>query len=84
MSFTGDLANELIYKFPGKIVIVGREKDGEIRMSLRSSKINLRGILNKALVNVEGYGGGHEFACGANVKKRDFDVFISQIREQVP
>ena len=52
-------------------------------MSLRSSKINLRKILEKALINVEGYGGGHEFACGANVKKRDFDVFLDQINEQL-
>lgn len=83
MSFTGDLANELIYNFPDKIVIVGRERNEEVRMSLRSSATNLRDLLKKALVNVEGYGGGHEFACGASVKKRDFDIFIKQIKENV-
>ena len=83
MSFTGDLSNELIHRYPDKIVIVGREKSGEIRMSLRSSKIKLPGVIDKALIGIEGYGGGHEYACGANVKKEDFDRFLDSIRKQI-
>jgi len=69
--------------FTGKIVIVGREKSGEVRLSLRSMKKVLPPIIEKALVGVEGYGGGHEYACGANVKKEDFKRFIENIREQI-
>ncbi len=83
MSFTGDLSNELIHRYPDKIVVVGREKNGEIRMSLRSTKVKLPAVIEKALIGVEGYGGGHEYACGANVKKEDFDRFIYSIREEI-
>jgi len=83
MSFTGDLSNELIHKFPNKVVLVGREKSGEIKMSLRSSKILLPPVIEKALAGIEGYGGGHEYACGANVKKEDFDGFVESIKEQI-
>jgi len=83
MSFTGDLSNELIHRYPDKLIVVGRKKDGEVRMSLRSAKIELPQVIGKALVGIEGYGGGHEYACGANVKKADFDRFIDSIREQI-
>lgn len=83
MSFTGDLSNELIHRYPDKIILVGREKGGEIRMSLRSTRELLPAILEKALVGVEGYGGGHEHACGANVKKEDFKRFVENIKEQI-
>jgi len=83
MSFTGDLSNELIHRYPDKIVIVGREKSGEIRMSLRSTKVKLPAVIDKALVGIEGYGGGHEYACGANVRKEDFDMFVDRIREEI-
>ncbi|HLC65299.1 MAG TPA: DHH family phosphoesterase [Candidatus Nanoarchaeia archaeon] len=78
-SFTSELSNELLYRYPKKIVIVGREKSGEIRMSLRSSKPILN-ALQKSLVGIEGYGGGHENACGANVKAEDFGRFLGNLR----
>ena len=83
MSFTGDLSNELIYRHPDKIVILGREKKGELKLSLRSTKEVLPLIVEKALLGLEGYGGGHEYACGANIKKEDFKKFIERIREQI-
>ena len=83
MSFNSDLANELIYRFPDKIIIVGRERKDEIRLSIRSTKKLLPPILKKALVGLVGYGGGHEYACGANIKKEDFKRFIENIREQI-
>ena len=81
MSFTGDLSNELLYKFPDKLIIVGREKDDEVRMSLRIRDKLLSEILKKSLVGIEGYGGGHEHACGASVKQHDFKRFIANSRE---
>ncbi|MAG52894.1 MAG: hypothetical protein CMH62_02935 [Nanoarchaeota archaeon] len=83
-SFTGSLSNELMYKFPGKVILVGREKDGDIRMSLRSPEgPKLPKILEKALFGVEGYGGGHDYAVGASVKKEDFDKFIEVIKKEI-
>ncbi|MBA3064479.1 hypothetical protein FP803_03510 [Candidatus Woesearchaeota archaeon] len=84
MSFTGDLSNELLYKFPKKLILVAREKDGEMKCSLRSSgSLSVSNILKKALVEIEGYGGGHEHACGACIKKEDFKRFVENIRKEL-
>ena len=39
--------------------------------------------LNKAIEGLDGHGGGHEHACGCNVKKRDWDEFLGRIKEQL-
>ncbi len=83
ISFTKDIANELLHRFPDKIIIIAREKSGDMKMSLRSKKKILPPILEKALKDVEGYGGGHEHACGANVKKRDFEEFINNLEKEL-
>ncbi|MBW2996482.1 DHH family phosphoesterase [Candidatus Woesearchaeota archaeon] len=83
ISLTKDLANELLHRFPDKIIIIAREKADEMKISLRSKKVILPGILEKALVGVEGFGGGHEHACGANIKKKDFERFVKAIEEQL-
>ncbi len=84
MSFTGDLSNELLYRFPKKLTIVAREKDGEMKCSLRASKnISVSKIVEKALLNVNGYGGGHEHACGACIKKEDFSKFVENIKKEI-
>jgi single-stranded DNA-specific DHH superfamily exonuclease len=82
-SFTGELANELLYLYPEKVIIVGREKEDEIRMSLRGAgKNTILPRLQRALRGINGYGGGHEYACGASVKKYDFDKFIQNLRKE--
>ena len=83
ISFTKDIANELLYKLQEKIIIMGREKGDEIKMSLRSATIKLPEILKKALDSVEGFGGGHEYACGAVVKKKDFKTFINNLKKEI-
>ena len=83
MSFTSDLGNELIYKFPDKIIIIAREKNGDMKCSLRSSKIDLRPLIEKSLIGLSGYGGGHEHACGLNVSKPDFDEFLRRFEEMI-
>ncbi len=80
ISMTADLALELIYRFPDKLVIVAREKNNEMKISIRSRGIKLTKLLDRALKGVNGYGGGHEYAVGANVKKQDFKKFIKQLR----
>ena len=80
------MSNELMYKFPKKIIVVGRDKDDRIMMSLRSPSkkgVKLPKVLEKALMGVDGYGGGHEYAVGANINKEDYDKFMKVIREEV-
>ena len=83
MSFTGDIANELLYKFPDKVILVGRKKDDDVRMSIRSKNTILPPLLDKSLAGLEGYGGGHEYACGANVKQRDFKEFVDRMNKYI-
>jgi len=82
-SFTSDLSNEAIYRYPDKVILVGREKNEEMKCSLRSSKIILPPLIDKALVGLDGYGGGHEHACGLNVKTKDFDEFLRRFKEMI-
>ncbi|MFH1399498.1 MAG: DHH family phosphoesterase [Candidatus Woesearchaeota archaeon] len=82
-SFTGDLSNELIYRFPKKIVVVSRSTNGEMKSSLRSGTVKLLPIVKKALIGVKGYGGGHAYACGAVVKIEDWQKFIDNINKQL-
>ena len=71
-----------MYKFPDKLIIVGRQKNDAVKMSLRYGK-PLLSILQEALKDVEGYGGGHEYACGASVKKEHFEQFLKNIRKRL-
>ena len=80
-SFTSDLSNEAVYRFPDKAVIIAREKGDEMKCSLRAAKILLPERLQKALIGLEGYGGGHEHACGLNIKTRDFEEFLKRFEE---
>jgi single-stranded DNA-specific DHH superfamily exonuclease len=82
-SLTKDLSNEMVYRNPDKVVIIGRQRNGEAKMSIRSVHHVLPPIIQKALAGVEGYGGGHEHACGANVKSQDLERFLRQFREEI-
>jgi len=82
-SFTGNLANEFLYKYPKKVILIAREKSGEMRFSLRSKRIIISKILKKALEDIDGYGGGHEYACGGSVKKYDFIKFVNNLKKLI-
>lgn len=82
-SFTADLSNELLHKHPDKVVIIAREKNGEFRCSLRSGKYKIAEILKKVLEDIDGYGGGHEYACGAGIKAKDFERFVEKFKDAV-
>jgi len=78
MAFSGDLANELAHFYPDKIILVGREKSGEVKCSFRSKNIVLPPRINKALEGLQGQGGGHDFASGANINADNFDEFVKK------
>ncbi len=84
LSLTKDLANELLYKYKDKVIVLGRIKSGEVRCSLRApSNIQLDKAVEKALIGIQGYGGGHEQACGAGIKQEDFERFIENLRREL-
>ncbi len=82
-SFTSLISNEIIYKNPTKVIIIARIKNDSTIMSIRSTKINLPPIIQKSLEGLTGYGGGHDHACGANVKNEDFGTFMERFKKQI-
>ena len=87
ISFSAEISNELVYRYPKKVVFVARKKKGiyeaEMRCSIRSATTEIRSKLLKALEGVDGHGGGHPRACGASIKAKDFDKFLEQFKEQI-
>ena len=83
ISYTSELSNELLYRFPDKVIIVGREKGDEIKISFRSAKFNILEKVLEASKNLNGRFGGHEHACGGSIKSRDFDNFIKNIKSNL-
>lgn len=79
MSFSAELSNLLLYENPGKLILVAREKTNDVICSLRSTK-PIDQILEKALIGIKGYGGGHTHACGAAIDKEFFKQFLENLR----
>jgi len=75
-SFTGILSNELMYRNKSKVVVVGRIKEEDVIMSVRSSTVKIRDKFKASVEKANGYGGGHEFACGGSVPVGDFHKFL--------
>ena len=82
-SLTGYLSNQLLFTYPKKLIIIGREKQDKIVMSLRSKTLIIPPMLEKALDGIEGYGGGHDHACGGGVNRDDFPKFIENFKQQL-
>ena len=81
-SFTANLANELVALYPEKVIIICREKSGEMKCSLRA-RFPILPALQKALVGLKGYGGGHANACGAVIKKEEWELFLERFEEAI-
>ncbi|MBU1623100.1 MAG: DHH family phosphoesterase [Nanoarchaeota archaeon] len=81
-SFTADLSNELSCTYPQKVIIIARKKGGEMKCSLRA-KVQIDQALEKALVGISGYGGGHPNACGAVIKEEDWKQFLVNFKREL-
>jgi len=81
-SFTANIANELSALYPKKVIIIAREKSGSMKCSMRAQH-PIAGALEKALVGIEGYGGGHPHACGAVIKEEDWLRFLENFKEEL-
>ena len=82
-SLTGTLSNELLFLYPDKMIVIGRRKEDKVVMSFRSMRIKVLPLLKIALEGVDGYGGGHDHACGGGVNVDDFDKFIENLKKQL-
>ncbi len=82
LSVTTDLANELLYENPNKIIIIGRSNDENIMMSIRSSEKKIVDVVSDTAERLGGYGGGHDTACGACVPNDRFEEFVNHLKEE--
>ena len=82
-AFNSEISNEIIYRYPDRIVMIAREHGGYVKFSVRSSPpVVVRDALEKALSSVDGKGGGHEQACGGMVKAEDWDRFFKEFKKE--
>jgi len=83
LSISADIANELSYRCPGKIVVIAYLKGTKVNISLRG-KINMRKFTEKAIEGIgDATGGGHEHATGAQVQVEDLPKFKENLDKLV-
>ncbi len=80
MSISADIARELAYLFPEKIIIVAYISGEKVNISVRGK--NSREKILKFIDGLEGAtGGGHEEAVGIKISKNDLEKFRERLKE---
>ena len=83
LSLSADIANELFFLYPDKVIVVAYLKGSRANVSLRW-KNDVRKITLKAIEGLDGAtGGGHEHATGAQVSIEDLPKFREKIKNLV-
>lgn len=83
LSLSSNLANQLIYEFPDRLVVVVYIKGDVANISIRG-KGNIRKITLEVISDIEGAtGGGHEGATGAKMSVSDLPKFKERIEKLV-
>lgn len=82
-SLSADIANELFYRFPGKVIVVAYIKGTNANVSLRGN-IDIRKLTLNAIKGIEGAtGGGHEHACGAKIPVEELLKFRNNLEKAI-
>lgn len=82
LSLSADIANELSYRFPGKIVVVVYISGSRANISIRGKSV--RELTRKAISGFNNAtGGGHEDATGAKIDVSDLNEFRTRIERLV-
>jgi len=79
-SFTSELSNELILKYPKKIIVIARHHEGDVKASLRSYAGGpaIDSVVKTAREGIPGTGGGHTHACGACIPEEHWPTFLER------
>ncbi len=79
-----DLSNELMYLYPGKIIVIAYTKGNRANVSMRWEKGDIRTPTLKALEGLEGAtGGGHEHAPGAQMPADQLKQFKENLFKEI-
>jgi single-stranded DNA-specific DHH superfamily exonuclease len=82
LSLSADIANELHYRYPSKVIMVAYLKGAKANISLRGK--NIKQVTAKAVEGLEdATGGGHEHATGAKINIEDLEKFKDRVRELI-
>lgn len=82
MSLSQDISNELSYKHPDMIIVVGFIKGGHVKFSLRGEKVRTKMV--NAIEGLEGaMGGGHEVSCGAQMSAELVPKFKENLIKEI-
>jgi single-stranded DNA-specific DHH superfamily exonuclease len=83
LSLSGEIANELQYLFPAKVIVVAYIKGEKANISLRAKNFDIRKIASNAMKDILGTSGGHEHASGASMRVEDLPKFKENIERQL-
>lgn len=73
------------YLMPDKpLVVLNIKKDGNVKVSARATekiarRLDLADIMRLSALKVNGIGGGHRVAAGANIKKEKIEEFLKEV-----
>jgi len=82
LSISADLANELTYLYPDKIIVVIYLSGIKANISVRGKKI--KSLVLKSLKDIQdATGGGHEDAVGAQVRREYIEIFKENMRNNL-
>jgi len=84
LSINQYLANELVYKYPKKIVVAVYKKGNIANLSLRWQEGDIRTATVNAIKDIEGAtGGGHEHATGARMPVDSVEKFKENLTREI-
>jgi single-stranded DNA-specific DHH superfamily exonuclease len=84
LSMSSNIANELSFRFPGKVIIVAYIKGGIANLSIRGEPVDVRELTLKAISKIPGaIGGGHKYATGAKISVSELDNFRSYFEKHL-
>jgi len=76
----GDVANVLQELYQEYSTLVYSRSKGTVRLSMRSSIADLSAAIRAATTGIDGKGGGHPRASGAEVAEKDFQKFLNNLK----
>lgn len=84
LSLSSNLANQLIYEFPDKVIIVVYVKGEVANISMRGDFVNIREITLRAIKGLKSAKmGGHEHATGGKMGVDDLKEFKKRVEKMV-
>jgi len=85
LSISGQVANELLYRYPERIIVVAfiRGVKANIALRCRINALDIRKLAAKAMEGMEGTCGGHKESCGASLSVENLPKFHANLLKEL-